>query len=249
MGDIISDWRTIPSLGFSDHTTIAFNIRGDNIADMGEKARQRTTKKETKFCYAKADWKKFNRQFDNAYRNFVDTLRKLKIRRKRHATNRFSRIQHRYVIRPRSNPLELENRQISAAFQSAMKTLPQGCRQDPVPWWDDDIEDAMILCAQLRKIRDDKTANPATLEERIQNYKRQADVTRDLIRYKRTASWQKFATDNLRYSSDSRRTAKMIKILDRTERPSLIQILKDEVNRVYETDKDKRLPSNLCSEL
>ena len=144
------------------------------------------------------------------------------------------------ITRPHSKFLELENRRISAAFQSAMKTIPQGCRQDPVPWWDEEIDDAIILRAQLRKIRDDKTADPATLEERTLNYKQQADVTRDLIRSKRTASWQKFATDNLRYSSDSRRTASMIKILDRTERPSPIQILKDgETNHIYETDKAK----------
>ena len=240
MGDvIISDWRTIPALGFSDHTTIAFNIRRDIIANSGEKARQRTAKKETKFCYAKADRKKFNRQFDNAYRNFVDTPRKRKVRRKHYATKRSSQIQYRYITRPRSNPLELENRRISAAFQSAMKTIPQGCRRDPVPWWDEEIDDAIILRAQLRKIRGDKTADPATLEERTLNYKRQADVTRDLIRSKRTASWKKFATDNLRYSSDSRRTSSMIKILGRTERPSPIQILKDGANHIYETDKAK----------
>jgi len=120
-----------------------------------------------------------------------------------------------------------------------MKTKPQGCRLDLVPWWDEEIDDAIILRAQLRKIRDDKTAEPATLEERTLNYKRQADVTRDLIRSKRTASWQKFANDNLRYSSDSCRTASMIKILDRTERPSPIQILKDATNQAYETDKAK----------
>ena len=158
---------------------------------------------------------------------------------KRHTTNKVSRPQYRHIYRPRSNLLELENRRISAAFHSAMKTILQGCRQDSVPWWDDEIDDAIILRAQLRKIRDDKTADPATLEERTQNYKRQADVKRDLIRSKRIASWQKFATDNLRYSSDSRRTASMIKILDRTERTSPIQILKDAANQAYETDKAK----------
>ena len=76
MGDIIiSDWRIIPALGFCDHTTIAFNVRRDHIANSGERARQRTSKRETKFCYGKADWKEFNRQFDNAYRNFVDSPR------------------------------------------------------------------------------------------------------------------------------------------------------------------------------
>ena len=151
---------------------------------------------------------------------------------KRHTTKKVSRIRYRYITRPRSNPLELENRRISAAFQPAIKTIPQGCSQDPVPWWDEEIDDVIILRAQLRKIRDDKTADPATLEERTLNHKRQADVTRDLIRSKRKASWQKFATDNLRYSSDSRRTASMIKILDRTERHSPIQILKDATDQV-----------------
>ena len=78
-----------------------------------------------------------------------------------------------------------------------MKTLPQECRQDPVPWWDNDIYDAIVLREHLKKIRDDKTASPATPERRIKDHKHQADITRELIRSKRTASWQKFATDNL----------------------------------------------------
>ena len=133
MGEaFISDWRTIPALGFSDQVTISFNIGWDNLTATGEKVRQRTTKRETKFCFAKADWKRFNLIFDNAYREFVDTPRKRRIRRKRHIKSKFYRNKFRYITRPRSNPVELENRRISAAFRATMKTLPQGCRQDPV---------------------------------------------------------------------------------------------------------------------
>ena len=171
----------------------------------------------------------------------MDSPRKRKVRRKRHTIKKVSRVRYRYITRPRSNPVELKNRRISAAFKSAMKTIPQGCSLDPVPWWDEEIDDAIILRAQLRKIRDDKTADPAMLEDRTLNYKRQADVTRDLIRSKRTASWQKFATDNLRYSSDSRRTASMIKILDKTERPSPIQI--QQPTRPTRQTKPKPTPS------
>ena len=160
MGDvIISDWRTIPALGFSDHITIAFNVRRDYVAGSGERARQRTSKREKKFCYGRADWKKFNRQFDNAYRNFVDTQRKRKVRRKRHITRKRqtskkdAQSRYRFITRPRSNPIELESRRVSAAFRSAMKTIPQGCRLDHVPRWDDEIDDAITLRAQLRKIR------------------------------------------------------------------------------------------------
>ena len=253
MGDIIiSDWRTIPVLGFSDHTTIAFNVRRDNIANSGERARQRTSKRETKFCYGKADWKKFNRHFDNAYRNFVDSSRKRKVKRKvsrkRQTTKKVSRTRYRFITRPRTNLLELENRRVTAAFTSAMKTIPQGCRQDPVPWWDDEIDDAITLRAQLRKIRDDRNADPATLDVRVLNYKLQAEATRDLIRAKRTASWKKFATDNLRYTADSRRTASMIKILDRTKRPSSIQILNRPGLRNRQS-QSQRLPQDLRSEL
>jgi hypothetical protein len=120
-----------------------------------------------------------------------------------------------------------------------MKTIPQGCRLDPVPWWDDEIDDAITPRAQLRKIRDDRNADPATLKLRALNYKTQAEATRELIRTKRSASWQKFTTDNLKYSADSRRTASMIKLLDRTERPSPIQILKDATGQGYETEEAK----------
>jgi len=172
-------------------------------------------------------------------------MRKVKRKVKRNASRKHRsskkdiQNQYRYVTRPRSNPIELENRRLSAAFRLAMKTIPQGCRLDPVPWWDDDIDAAITLRAQLRKIRDDKNADPATLEVRASNYKTQVDATRELIRTKRTASWQKFATDNLRYSADSRRTASMIKTLDRTERPSPIQILRDAYGQGYDTDEAK----------
>ena len=133
----------------------------------------------------------------------------------------------------------MENRRISAAFREAMKTIPQGCRQDPVPWWDNDVDEAILLRAQLRKACEDKKANPETLEQRKQAYKDQVEATRDIIRSKRTASWQRFATDNLRYSSDSRKTAAMIKHLDRSARPSPIQILKDKDDHVFQTDREK----------
>ena len=91
----------------------------------------------------------------------------------------------------------------------------------------------------MRKACEDKQADPATLEHRQQAYKTQVETTRDLIRSKRTASWQQFATDNLRYTSDSRRTAALISQLDRTERPSPIQIPKDQAGHVYETEMEK----------
>ena len=238
----ISDWRTIPDLGFSDHVTISFNVRWDNTVT-GERERTRTAKKETKFCYKKADWKKFNRRFEKAYREFVDVPRKRRVRRKRHIKSKFLSEKHRnafrYVTRSRSNPVELESRRILSAFQDAMKTIPQGCRKDPVPWWDSDIDEAIVQRAQLRKACEDKQADPATLEHRQQAYRTQVETTRDLIRSKRTASWQRFATDNLRYTSDPRRTAALISQLDRTARPSPIQILKDQAGHVYETEMEK----------
>ena len=91
----------------------------------------------------------------------------------------------------------------------------------------------------MRKAWEDKQANPDTREQSKQAYNIQVEVTRDIIRSKRTASWQRFATDSLRYISVSRTTAAMIKHLDRTARPSPIQILKDQAGHVYETEKEK----------
>ena len=42
----ISDWRTIPALGFSDHVTITFNIGWDNLTAIGENEHQRNTKRD-----------------------------------------------------------------------------------------------------------------------------------------------------------------------------------------------------------
>ena len=120
----------------------------------------------------------------------MDSPRKRKVKRKvkrnvsrkRQTSKKDSQNRYRFITRPRSNPIELENRRVSPAFKSAMKTIPQGCRLDPVPWWDDEIDDTIILRAQLRKITDDRNADPATLELRALNYKTQAEATRELIR-------------------------------------------------------------------
>jgi len=56
----ISSWRTILTLGFSDHVTIEFNVGWENLNATGEVVCQMTAAEEKKFCCAKANWERFD---------------------------------------------------------------------------------------------------------------------------------------------------------------------------------------------
>ena len=99
----------------------------------------------------------------------------------------------KYLINPIS-------RNIANAFQRAMKTLPQGCREDPVPWWDEELDEAIYMRSRLKKIRD-MPATDEIMQMRQLEYNEQAARVQQLILSKRKAAWQRFATDNLKENS------------------------------------------------
>ena len=134
----VSDWRPVPEPSFSDHAAASFDIHWDDIERFpGETPRKRTTARVTKFCYDKADWKRFNRVFQDAYINYEDSPR---------IHDRKKKIEKR-----RTNIVEIESRNIANAFRRAMKIIPQGCRQDPVPWWDEELDEAIYERSRLKK--------------------------------------------------------------------------------------------------
>ena len=197
----VSDWRPLPEPSFSDHECVAYDIHWDELDRFtGEIPRQRTTAKISKFCYDKADWRKFNKVFQDAYINYKDPPR-IRNRKKK-------------IKRSRKNVVELENRNIANAFKKAIKTLPQGCRQDSVPWWDDEIDDAIYERTRLKEIRDLQVSDIPFEMKQLQ-YQEQAAIVQQLILSKRRATWQRFATDHLRYAAGPKRTAAMIKLLAR----------------------------------
>ena len=135
----VSDWRPVPEPSFSDHAAASFDIHWDDIERFpGETPRKRTTARVTKFCYDKADWKRFNRVFQDAYINYEDPPR-IHDRKKK-------------IEKQRTNIVEIESRNIANAFRRAMKTIPQGYRQDPAPWWDEELDEAIYERSRLKKI-------------------------------------------------------------------------------------------------
>ncbi len=56
---------------------------------------------------------------------------------------------------------------------------------------------------------------------------------------KRQATWQKVATDHLKYTAGPKRMASMIKHLTREPRVCGDQILKDKNDRAYVKDREK----------
>jgi hypothetical protein len=119
-----------------------------------------------------------------------------------------------------------------------MKTLPQGCRQDPVPWWDDELDEAIFERTRLKEIRDSLTS-VIPIAERQESYQVQARKVQQLILSKRRDTWQKFATDQLKYTAGPKRTASMIKHLTREPRICGDQILKDQNGKAYVEDREK----------
>lgn len=73
-----------------------------------------------------------------------------------------------------------------------MKTLSRGFRQDPLPWWDIEIDEAIEERNRLEKIRDSLTS-----EVRQQKYRAHAVIVQQVIQAKRRVTWQKFATDQV----------------------------------------------------
>ena len=65
----ITRWRTIPAIG---HVTIDCNVGWENLNATGQEVRQRTAAKNTKLCYAKANWKRFNAKIDKAYLDYAE---------------------------------------------------------------------------------------------------------------------------------------------------------------------------------
>ena len=135
-----------------------------------ETPRKRTAARITKFCYDKADWRKFNKVFQYAYINYKDPPR-MHDRKKK-------------IEKPRTNVVEIESRNIANAFQRAMKTLPQGCRQNSVPWWDEELDEAIYERSRLKEIRDLPAADEIKQTRQLE-YSEQAARVQQLILSKR----------------------------------------------------------------
>ena len=166
----------------SDHIPITFEI---NLFDNLEIPNVRNNAKKTKYCFKKANWPKFNIE-----------LRK----------------QISLAPLPDSSNVHSRCSRFSNALQKAGKTIPRGCREDPVPWWDDDID------IEIEK-RDALLKESTESIEKKELYQQQCREVIRTINAKQSACWKEFAT-SLRYGSKPSHTASMVKAINREQRSS-----------------------------
>ena len=107
-----------------------------------------------------------------------------------------------------------------------------------MPWWDDELDDAIYERTRLKEIRDLQILD-IPFEMRQLQYREQAAIVQQLILSKRRATWQRFATDHLRYAAGPKRTAAMIKLFAREPRNCSDQILRDKTGRAHVDDREK----------
>ena len=230
MGGIrIVHWKAEEFI-FSDHKPITFYVEWRDPDALT--ARKRTLKRITKFSYRNADWKKFNKVFNHTYQNYKDDVRY--VRRKRKRTKR----SWTTTSKPRTDELELENRRITEAFRTASRTIPRGCREDPVPWWDKTLD---MLIYDRNKLRTE-ISNPGVRgtheEKRAKWAARNEQVKETIIRLRREC-WEKFCTTKANYQTSPKSTAALINHLTRDTRPKRCGIITDSTNREYAKDKQK----------
>ena len=104
---------------------------------------------------------------------------------------------------------------LKAINTAAARSLPQGCRKDPVAWWDKELEDAV----ELRNLLRDTAASNSSCETSRNLWVNQCRATVELISKKREQFVAEFST-KLCYHSKPRETLNAIKELFREPLPS-----------------------------
>jgi Reverse transcriptase (RNA-dependent DNA polymerase)/Endonuclease-reverse transcriptase len=118
---------------------------------------------------------------------------------------------------------------LEAALTEAAKVLPRGCRMDPVPWWNEELEDAVNAREELAQHRDD---SPEAHEAWKAAAARVAELTKEL----RTQAWREYAS-TLRYSTNPEETARVLRQINRDPRPSTTVALTSAAGRPLTSDR------------
>ena len=109
-------------------------------------------------------------------------------------------------------------RRLVTCLARAGAVIPRGCRVDPVLWWDEDVDTAMRRREELGAVAHESDADRRLWTEAC------GEVSK-LIKEKRRASWQEFAS-TLCYSSNPEKTAKFVKGIRREARSSEAIVIK-----------------------
>ena len=129
-----------------------------------------------------------------------------------------------------------------------MKTRPHGCRQDPVPWWYDELDEAIYERIRLKKIRD-LPVSDTPVEERQRQYRAQAAIVQQLIQ--RRGHVTEVRNRSLEVHSRTEANSGHDQALAREPRDCPDQISRDKAGRMYAKDGEKaaaylRLFSQVC---
>ena len=125
-----------------------------------------------------------------------------------------------------------------SAFRAAAKTLPQGCRKDPVPWWDESLDHLIAERDRLREAIADR-GSPGTVEEKRELWSNMNQQVKETICELRKQYWENFCQTKCNYGSDPKATAAIINHLCRDSRPSRAKIMSDANGKDYATDEEK----------
>jgi hypothetical protein len=206
----IEGWSTTQRLT-SPHLPILFVVRDGRNSDGGIE-RPRTRARQTSYSFKvmeQEDWRRFNSELRRALGKWVPP---------------------KGVGRDRSVEW-LNRRMVGCIVKAAQKTIPRGCRSDPVPWWDPEIDEEMRVRDQLEDhIDGDPESRRLWVEAQ--------DRVRRIIVEKRGAFWKSF-TGQLSYSTMPSATARVIRAIGREPRISTVPVMLKKNGKVLASDKDK----------
>ena len=168
----VFDWTTLQGIGGDClHFPIQFDV---SLGNPDEIVRARTVRRRTRVSWPKVlrdqDLRdKFNADFSRQFKRVVP-----------------------HSGQDRCN-IHKMGEWINECFRVAAKGLPRGCRVDPVLWWDEEIDEAIILREFLRSMADEEPGL------HLAAFQDQVAAVNTLIRKKKTESWRNFTSTTLRY--------------------------------------------------
>ena len=209
LGLVVTSWAHAGRTS-SDHIPIVFCI---DVANNGEYLRPRTKGKETKYKQniGADEWANFNKVVQEHIVN--------------HPIDRTDMDGRTYAAK------------IAERFEKAMikggKDLPQGCREDPVPFWDIKIDEAIQKRDNLEAFANACPANHTAWQTARRN-------VLTTISECRQQWWRERCSSDLSYSTDPSKTTKAITVIDRSHRPvPSNQILITDKGLELRTDSEK----------
>lgn len=181
----ISSWKVMegPEWRCSDHRPITFEVSLPP-ENANESRLPRLTPKRTTYFLRKANWEKFNDEFRQ--------------RRPEPPTEYTPKVLNHYYT-------EVE----AALVEAANEAIPRGCRQDPVPWWSDDIQTAILA----RQVCEDALQTSPT-EENKSLYQDARTNVETVIREAKKQHWRNFVS-TLSATTNSTKVHRVIKSINR----------------------------------